>query len=699
MMNKRIDSDAYQQISEFQNLILAGYREAAANGHTDISLELSFFNFVEHNTDLYRLWLNNASNVISLKVLFDTNVYKNKRIPASSHMKFDLSSCHKLKTLDLSGNFTFLNDSGSSVISELAISIVLNNADSHQCTYPPPVLPSIERISIGNVTCPSSWLRSLFSILLTLDHQVVCELDCKIISCEEGAVSTSSTVCSGTITTDVYNTLTIRLRGQEICPGLCEALLGLNINILSLSGGWGGLWVNDAKMLSRSLSSLTKLNELSIVLENDSPGLWEALCGLNVKRLCLSGLWRVFRVNYKDLLSQSLLSLTQLDTLSISVFVESPGIFDALHGLNIKSLSLYCLVEVSEANIAESLSHSLSSLSWLERLSIDVYQCRHGLWDALKGLPIKSLRLFSEFTGHEEALSRSLSSLTHLETLCISVSEDSPGLWMALYGLNIKNLSLGEVLNVLKVNHEESLSQSLSSLKQLEKLSIRISEDGPGLWKALHGLNIKSLSICGELGGLKVNHEQSLSQSLTSIPYLETLYIEVQNDSIGLWETLCGLNIKSLCLSSWIFGLKVKHARSLSQSLSSLKQLETLTLHVHTYVSLQLPQTLRYLNIFCDKLLQSELRELVDTLCTCTQTVDIKIEFGCDLFDGPPLQNYIPILQELVAQKNVAVKRFGMYNRTLDIGGVDYNAHDDLSVHDDTSLYKRFLQCMYFTGH
>ena len=161
----------------------------------------------------------------------------------------------------------FILDSGSSATSELPVSIVLSSADQSQCTHPPSVLPSIESIELLNVTCPTSWLGGLFRILLTLDHQVQCELRCNITSCEEGSVSTSSTVGTVSLTTDVNKAFTISQRWGEITPGLWEALLGLNIKSLSFSDGWAGLWVYDAKPLSRLLSSLKQLEELSIVLE------------------------------------------------------------------------------------------------------------------------------------------------------------------------------------------------------------------------------------------------------------------------------------------------------------------------------------------------------------------------------------------------------------------------------------------------
>ncbi|KAH3710685.1 hypothetical protein DPMN_070177 [Dreissena polymorpha] len=71
--------------------------------------------------------------------------------------------------------------------------------------------------------------------------------------------------------------------------------------------------------------------------------------------------------------------------------------------------------------------------------------------------------------------------------------------------MNIKSLSLSAKFGVLNVDHVESMSQSLSSLRHLETLSIVVNKNKPGLWEALHRLNIKSLSLCDYCGYLNVN--------------------------------------------------------------------------------------------------------------------------------------------------------------------------------------------------
>ncbi|KAH3770251.1 hypothetical protein DPMN_171535 [Dreissena polymorpha] len=56
----------------------------------------------------------------------------------------------------------------------------------------------------------------------------------------------------------------------------------------------------------------------------DSPGLWEVVHGLNIKSLSLNSLWESSAVEAKYAASLS------LETLSIDVEPESPGLWEAL---------------------------------------------------------------------------------------------------------------------------------------------------------------------------------------------------------------------------------------------------------------------------------------------------------------------------------------------------------------------------------
>ncbi|KAH3780690.1 hypothetical protein DPMN_158509 [Dreissena polymorpha] len=727
---------------ELQDIILAGYREAVANQQKDIVPKLSayYFNFYNDIRDLHSIWTNNKSDVLYMYIHFPDIQISQTEGESASHIEFDLASCNKLESLELNGKGILLSEFASTSTAEHLVGIVLKSEDLFQCADPPPLLPSIKCIKMRNVTCSYTCLRCLFCTLLTLDHALTFDLQSIYIKCAEAA----KREISAFIHKDVNNSSIVKTENDN--PYLFKALHGLNIKSLSLSIMQGGLNVDHEESLSQLLSSLTQLETLSIRVRFDSSGLWKALHGLNIKSLSLSGLLYVGHVGS---LSQSLssltkletlslevkyditglslhglnikslsLSLTQLETLSIRVGYDSPGLWKALHVLNIKSLSLSVECGVADE---ESLLQSLSSLTQLETLSIRVGYDSPGLWKALHGLNIKSLSLSVECgVADEESLLQSLSSLTQLETLSIDVGYDSPVLWKALHVLNIKSLSLSIMQGGLNVDHKESLSQSLSSLKQLETLSIRVRFDSSGLWKALHGLNIKSLSLSGLLyvghveslsqslssltkletlslevkyditglslhglnikslslslsimpGSLNVDHEESLSQSLSSLTQLETLSIKVKYDSPVLWKALHGLNIKSLSLSGKWGGLDVDNDESLSQSLASLTQLETVTLYVKTYKQIELPQSLKYLNIYCDGLLPSKVLELVDTLLTCTQRIESNRKLCCSLeiliVDNIPLEEYTVIQQELQTRKNVTVERFQISDRKLE---------------------------------
>ncbi|KAH3716616.1 hypothetical protein DPMN_059342 [Dreissena polymorpha] len=142
-------------------------------------------------------------------------------------------------------------------------------------------------------------------------------------------------------------------------------------------------------------------------------------------------------------------------------------------------------------------------------------------------------------------------------------------------------------------------------------------------------------------------------------------------DSPGLWETLHGQNVKHLRLDILMKGYKMYYCvPSLSRSLASLSQLETLTMHFDLYIDLQLPPSLKNLTVCYDALSQSEHRHLVNKLCALTQPLECRLDFGCgneitkNTVNKMQPEEYIPIQQELKALKFVEVKRFRIYDRT-----------------------------------
>ncbi|KAH3717213.1 hypothetical protein DPMN_059994 [Dreissena polymorpha] len=109
--------------------------------------------------------------------------------------------------------------------------------------------------------------------MLTLDHGV----DCELLNCDIASDDFDETLLSSdmswyeedeksdmSITTDLNNTCMFDINDDS--PGLWETLDGLNVNNLRLGGGYGALTVHLVSSKSRSLESLPKLETLSMNL-------------------------------------------------------------------------------------------------------------------------------------------------------------------------------------------------------------------------------------------------------------------------------------------------------------------------------------------------------------------------------------------------------------------------------------------------
>ncbi|XP_052253557.1 uncharacterized protein LOC127859948 isoform X3 [Dreissena polymorpha] len=138
--------------------------------------------------------------------------------------------------------------------------------------------------------------------------------------------------------------------------------------------------------------------------------------------------------------------------------------------------------------------------------------------------------------------------------------------------------------------------------------------------------------------------------------------------SPGLWETLLGLSVKNLSISGQEW--ENNHVSSLSQSLATLSQLETLRMHLIAYIDLQLPLSLNHVTVCFNTLHPSELRQLVNKLSARTHSLECRVEFVCGHFKDTniymkhliPAEEYIPIQQELDTMQHVDVERFRIYD-------------------------------------
>ncbi|KAH3812178.1 hypothetical protein DPMN_140602 [Dreissena polymorpha] len=212
---------------------------------------------------------------------------------------------------------------------------------------------------------------------------------------------------------------------------------------------------------------------------------------------------------------------------------------------------------------------------------------------------------------------------------------------------------------------------------------------------------------------LTLDHEVMCSLYRCSI----TSSVQESDTDTKVYMEVLNNTIKSLGLER-VLGEWLKHGELLSQSLSSLTQLETLTMQLRIYIVIQPPQSLKNVNIYCDTLLPSQLRKLMDTLRACTQTIDSRLEFGCTLLTYAEAnlyktriqqiapEEYIPIVQELETLENVAVNRFQILDRTrANTWGENdtcWSARSNGNIDDDKqngdnfedNLYTKFVQSL-----
>ncbi|KAH3728816.1 hypothetical protein DPMN_054778 [Dreissena polymorpha] len=220
----------------------------------------------------------------------------------------------------------------------------------------------------------------------------------------------------------------------------------------------------------------------------------------------------------------------------------------------------------------------------------------------------------------------------------------------------------------------------LPSIKQIELFAVTCSSN----W--LRSLLTTLLTLDHKVAcDLKFCDITSLDQVKTGvIPFLcsprishvtittdlnSTCAFAVCHDSPGLWETLIGLGVKNLSISGqslFSLGLDIDHVSSMSRSLATLEQLETLRMHLSHFIDLLLPLSLYHVTVCYDLLYRSEFRQLVNKL-----SLECRYEFVCGryIFDTEkihysPSEEYIPILQELEALQNIDVKRFRIYDWT-----------------------------------
>ncbi|KAH3826250.1 hypothetical protein DPMN_128146 [Dreissena polymorpha] len=183
-----------------------------------------------------------------------------------------------------------------------------------------------------------------------------------------------------------------------------------------------------------------------------------------------------------------------------------------------------------------------------------------------------------------------------------------------------------------------------------------------------------------------------------------TCTFNASDESSGLWEILLGLSVKNLSIfqAHRFFGINMRHVSSLSRSLATLSQLETLRMHLHAYIDLQFPLSLNHVTVCFDALDPSELRQLVNKLSARTHSLKCRVEFVCAHFKDKkmkhliPAEEYIPIQQELETMQHVDVERFRIYDWAPST--YQFSARDSVVDGDlvdeivDNELYDSFIR-------
>ncbi|XP_052235919.1 uncharacterized protein LOC127847797 isoform X2 [Dreissena polymorpha] len=299
-----------------------------------------------------------------------------------------------------------------------------------------------------------------------------------------------------------------------------------------------------------------------------------------------------WRVNDASILSQSLASLQSLETLSINVEAITSDFWSALYSLKIKrvALSLYIGLKGLIVSHVGMLSQPSFSISQIDSNYIDV-NSKPDLLKALHGLIITSLCLCGIVENLDlnqlSLLVTLLTSLKQLERLSIDAKNDSLCLWFAMNFFNIKILDIGIRCQGFTISRPASLSTLLPSLKQIDKIRWFVTDDISVLLEVLNGLNIKSL-------------RWDETHAVWTYSVMKLLRIDLQYYSSGLLEAHNSLNVRSLCLR--LYGddstkLTMTQKSSLYHSLSSHTELETLIIDIPIENSTGLWEALRCLNV------------------------------------------------------------------------------------------------------
>ncbi|KAH3697995.1 hypothetical protein DPMN_085508 [Dreissena polymorpha] len=626
--------------SSFQRCVFSGYKEAAANKNTPVQLHLSHLNFDSFDNcnmeDFYHIWAMNVSRARSLSV----NQFRSNQFRSRKHITIRSQDASSARP---GSGSVFIPARDYPVFSARETQEEVNSSASFMDI----TLTSCHRLEQLNLEDNVTVQPNSLVGLNNLKHLRLMNVKCEGLDLSR---------CHKVEHLDIQSNVTLK-------P---NALVGLNnLKFLQLS---------DVKCERLDLSSCKNLERLILFDVT-----YKSTSLLGLKNLKYIYLW-YYKREALDINLSSCVSLKKLELRGDGVSVRP------LYDLKkLKHLRLDCTCKRLDLSYFEYMEViDIGSKVILLPLSTQNYK------------NLKQIEIMCTYKDLDLSLLENVESIQISEKvkvlpkrLLLRNKQNPSQIGLYDFDFNSSDKIANNTWCLLNSADPAQCADStpiLASIKNIRLTRVKCSTTWlRNLFSTLLTLDHK---VCCQLDDCQITSsvEGAVSRSLMRV--YAAIHTDLNNtvkitnngyDLPDLWESVYGLRIKSFSLGNRYGRMKINHGTSFSQSLRSLKLLETLKIYFATYIDLQLPQSLKHVALFYDKLFSSQLRDLVNKLSALPGPLECRTEFGWSnktvnegdphkyLNNQFPAEEYFLIKQELEALENVKVKRFRIYDRSVEI--------------------------------
>ncbi|XP_052285440.1 uncharacterized protein LOC127881542 isoform X6 [Dreissena polymorpha] len=644
----------------FQRVILSGYREAVANKNTPIDLHLSHCVVLGENTeDLINIFALNTPRVRSLMVRIHRPVIIRSQ-DASTYL------CQEHRPVSLAAR-DYADPSTRAKQKAVRSSASCLEFDLSACH-------NLEQLKLeGDITVLPNTLVGLKKLkYLTMKWDCKCEaLD--MSHCEhiehlelQGDITVLPNTLAG-LKKLKYLTMNMGCKCEALDVSHCEHIEHLELN-------------GDITVLPNTLAGLKKLKYLTMKWDCKCEALDMSHCE-HIEHLELNGDITV--------LPNTLAGLKKLKYLTMNMGCKCEAL-DMSHCEHIESIDLGEGVTL--------LPHSINN------------------YKNIKCIKIRSAYKELDLSMFENLYSITISKRVQVLPKQLLINNNQELNSIGLYEFDFNRCDKKDIHTWCLLNGADPVlcadyTPVLPSIKHIALWGVMCSSTWlrsllTTMFTLDHSVTC-DLNTC-DITSLKVNKSPSTDAKITT-DLNNTCTFNVDIESPGLWETLLGLSVKNLSISGQEW--PNNHVSSLSQSLATLSQLETLRMHLSTYIDLQLPLSLNHVTVYFNALHPSELRQLVNKLSARTNSLECRVEFVCGHFMDTnhftymmlkiPSEEYIPIQQELETMQHVDVERFRIYDWAPSTN--QWSARDSVVDGDlvdeivDNEFCKDFLKLFHMT--